>query len=237
MESELKQTTLEIEKQSKEIEKQSNAWYKLSEKAKEAGEKLQNIGDKVKNVGEGLSKGITAPILAVGAASIAAFSEVDEGLDTIIIKTGITGKGFVELEKSLLSLNKVLKMFSVQCLHQPSRLSTAIGVINTRFRVTGTELENLSKIFIQFAEIHQTDLSESIAKTQKIMSQWGLDISKTSGLLGFLTNEAQFSGISIDKLMDSIQRNGSVLKQMGFTLSDSIAILGEFEKTVLMQKL
>lgn len=220
---EIAKTEQELEKLEDRLKKSNPALEAFGAKAKEAGEKLQNIGDKVKNIGEGLTKGITAPILGVGAASIAAFSEVDKGLDTIITKTGATGKQFEELEKSF---NNVFSSMPASA----EQVGTAIGEVNTRFRVTGTELENLSKTFIQFAEINGTDLNNSIATTQKIMSQWGIDISKTDELLGLLTNEAQFSGVSIDKLMGSIQQNGAVLKQMGFSLEDSIAILGEFEQ-------
>ena len=49
----------------------------------QAGQKMKDVGDKITGVGEGLSTHVTAPIAAVGAASLAAFNEVDEGADIV----------------------------------------------------------------------------------------------------------------------------------------------------------
>ncbi|WP_426093403.1 hypothetical protein, partial [Escherichia coli] len=54
-------------------------------------QKIEEAGEKVSNVGKKMSVGVTAPIMAAGAAGLAAFSEVDEAMDTIIQKTGATG--------------------------------------------------------------------------------------------------------------------------------------------------
>ena len=59
-----------------------------AESVKAVGDKVSEAGDKIKGFGEGMTKNVTAPLAAVGGASLAAFSEVDEGLDTIIRKTG-----------------------------------------------------------------------------------------------------------------------------------------------------
>ena len=52
--------------------------------------------------------GVTAPILAAGAAGLAAFSEVDEALDTIITKTGATGETADQLSESFKKLELTL---------------------------------------------------------------------------------------------------------------------------------
>lgn len=59
---------------------------------KETGDKIKEVGDKTTEVGKGLSTHVTAPIIAMGAASLAAFNEVDKGMDIITQKTGATGK-------------------------------------------------------------------------------------------------------------------------------------------------
>jgi phage-related minor tail protein len=53
---------------------------------------MQEVGGKISEVGEGLTTHVTAPIVAVGAASLAAFNEVDSGLDIVEQKTGATGQ-------------------------------------------------------------------------------------------------------------------------------------------------
>ena len=62
---------------------------------KEAGDKIKAVGDKTAEVGKGLSTHVTAPIVAMGAASLSAFNEVDKGMDIIMQKTGASGKARV----------------------------------------------------------------------------------------------------------------------------------------------
>lgn len=215
-------TEQELNRLNGQLNTSTTALEELGNTATNVSKKIGDVGEKTKKAGEGLTKGLTVPIAAVGAASIAAFTEVDEGLDTIITKTGASGEAMDKLQESF---NNVYGSMPVSA----EDAGVAIGEVNTRFRVTGEELESLSKTFLQFANINNTDLNSSIGNTQKIMSQWNIEASKTNEVLGVLTNEAQYSGISIDTLMDSVQKNGAVLKEMGFNLEDSIALLGEFE--------
>jgi phage-related minor tail protein len=69
-----------------------------AQKMAAVGEAVKQVGDKIKAVGEGMTKYITGPIVAVGAASMAAFNEVDEGMDIMIQKTGATGQAAEELQ-------------------------------------------------------------------------------------------------------------------------------------------
>ena len=49
-----------------------------SAQLKEWGDKLQSVGGKMKDVGGDMTKYVTAPIVGVGAASVAAWKEVDD---------------------------------------------------------------------------------------------------------------------------------------------------------------
>ncbi|WP_165444098.1 hypothetical protein [Lachnoclostridium sp. Marseille-P6806] len=74
-------TTLLAQKQGlKNLEKEAkNTDSSIAAALKQTGSKLQEVGGKISGVGETLSKDITAPITAIGAASLAAFNEVDAG--------------------------------------------------------------------------------------------------------------------------------------------------------------
>ena len=57
-----------------------------------AGTKMESFGKKMSVVSAGIA--------GIGAASIAAFKELDEGYDTIVTKTGATGEALEGLTKS-----------------------------------------------------------------------------------------------------------------------------------------
>lgn len=73
-----------------------------------------------------MSVGVTAPIVAAGAAGLAAFGEVDEALDTIITKTGATGDQADRLSQSFKNVGSNT--------HLPLQtVGEAIGEVNTQF--------------------------------------------------------------------------------------------------------
>ena len=59
---------------------------------------------------------------------------------------------------------------------------SAVGEVNTRFHMTGQELEDLSQQFVEFASLNDTDVSSSIDNTQKVMEAFNLK-SKDAGAL------------------------------------------------------
>lgn len=182
---------------------------------------LKDFGDKAEKTGKSLSV-VTAAVTAVGAASYAAWQEVDNGLDTIIKKTGASGEALESLNTSFYNVYGSMPTTA-------EKAGVAIGEVNTRFGVTGQELEDLSRLFIQFAEINDTDLNGSIDNTSKIMTQWSLSMEDAANLLGVITNEAQRTGISSDTLMASLIANGATFKEMGLSVDQAATLLANFE--------
>ena len=189
-----------------------------------AGKKVKKLGEDVSKVGETLSKNVTAPIMAVGAASIAAAKDVDNGLDTIITKTGATGEQLEDMQKRMENIATSIPISF-------ETAGAAIGEVNTRFGVTGQELEDLSAHFIKFAELNGTDVSSSIDSVQKMMSAFGLETKDAGAVLDTLNKVGQDTGISVTKLADSLVTNGSALRELNLNAADSAVLLGNLEKS------
>lgn len=76
----------------------------LSASMKEADDKIKEVGDKTTEFGKGLSTIVTAPIVAIGVASLSAFNEVDKGMDIITQKTGAFNRALKEMQDSIINL-------------------------------------------------------------------------------------------------------------------------------------
>ena len=200
----------------------------LKEAAQESNSTLEKVGEVAGKIGEkseALGKKllpVTAAITGVGAASIAAFNEVDEGYDTIITKTGASGEALEILQDSM---DNVFTSLPIEA----ADAGIAIGEVNTRFGATGEVLEDLSTKFIEFSEINGTDLNGAIDSVDAIMTKFGVDSSQTGEVLGLLTKAGQDTGISMDTLQNTLQTNGATLKEMGLDLTSSVNLLAQFE--------
>ena len=188
-----------------------------------AGQQVEAVGDKMTKVGTGMSKTVTAPIVAAGAASVAAWKEVDEGLDIIVTKTGATGAALEDMQNRAKNLATSI----------PTDFATAgaaIGEVNTRFGVTGKSLEDLSGKFIKFSSINNTDVSTSIDNVQTALAAFGLDVSQAGNMLDILNAAGQETGVSVDALASSLATNSTALREMGFNAADSAMFMANLEK-------
>ena len=195
-----------------------------SQVLKETGKQVQEVGKKIKNVGDDITKKITTPIVAVGGASLAAFSEVDKGLDIVAKKTGATGEDLQKLNDQAIEIAKTI----------PTSFETAgeaIGEVNTRFGLTGDELTDLSTKFIKFAEINDTNVTQSVDGVQKAMAAYGLSAEDAGAFLDTLTRVAQNTGVSVDKLESGIVSNATAFQEMGLSADQAAVFMGQMEKS------
>ena len=186
------------------------------------GEKIQSVGKSITKVGKGLSKYVTAPIVAVGAASMAAFKEVDNGLDIIVTKTGATGEALDSLEESY-------ERIATSIPTDFETAGTAIGEVNTRFHLTGQELENLTGQFIKFSIINGTDVNSSIDMTQKVLAAFNLTTEDAVGLLDTLNKVGQDTGAGMDSMLSGLVTNAAAFQEMGLTVEEAATLMGQLE--------
>lgn len=205
---------MEAELESVNKELKNNKLNEFANACDTAGQKMESFGKKMSVVSAGIA--------AVGAASIAAFKELDEGYDTIVKKTGATGTALKGLTKSADNVFGSMP-------EDMSTVGEAIGEVNTRFHSTDKELESLSKQFIQFASINDTDVTSSVDNVDKIMKAWNVDSKQTGNLLGLLTAKAQETGISVDTLEGYVLDNNATFKEMGLSLEQSINLMAQFD--------
>ena len=118
---------IETENELKNLEQQCRETdTSITATLRATGSKLQEVGGKISDVGTSLSTHVTAPIVAIGAASIAAFNEVDAGLDIVAQKTGATGD---ELE----DMCQIVKDLATEIPTDFETAGAAVGEVNTRF--------------------------------------------------------------------------------------------------------
>ena len=211
-----KTALMNMEAELKNVNEQlkDNKLEKFATACNTAGEKMESFGKKMSVVSAGIA--------GVATASVKSFTEMKEGYDIVVTKTGATGDALEDLKKST---NNVFG-------DMPEDMATvgeAIGEVNTRFHTTGTELEKTSKQFIQFASINGTNVTQSVDQVDKIMKAWNVDASQTGNLLGLLTAKAQETGISVDSLEGYVLDNNAAFKEMGLSLPQAINLMAQFD--------
>ena len=195
----------------------------LSVKTAEKLAKIEKAGDKMKSVGKKMTVGLTAPIMGIGAASIAAFKELDDSLDSITTATGATGEQLESLQDSF-------KTVAGQIPTDMENISTWIGEVNTQFGLMDKQLEDTTGRMLKFSEINGSDVSQSTINAKKSMDLFRLSIEDLPMILDSVSKTSQDTGVGVDQLFDAVNRGAPQLKAMGLGFSESTTLIGRMEK-------
>lgn len=217
---ELQREVLKTENQLKSFTKELDV---VNSKAAKVGSALQEIGSKGEKVGKTLQTHVTAPILAVGAASIAAFKDVDNGLDIIVQKTGATGEALSGMEKVFKDVFSTLPASSEE-------VGNAVGEINTQFGLVGKSLEDATVYMLKYSKITGQDITQATIQAKQAMEKYGLSAKDLPNVLDAVAKTAQDTGVNTDKLFDVVAKGSPQLKAMGLNFAEATAMMGRLEQ-------
>lgn len=212
--------------QLKETEKELKSMQGLSGVMNKVGDGFEKAGKKMSDIGGKLSKGVTAPIVAIGTAAGAAWKGIDDALDTIVTKTGATGDAMKEFEGNF-------KNVFTSIPAEAQQVGDAIGELNTQFGLTGEALEQASTQMVQFAEINGTDITNSTIAAKQAMEQFGASTEELPGFLDTVTAAAQQTGQSTDSIFEAVKRGAPQLKAMGLDMNQSAMMMAKFQQAGL----
>ena len=194
----------------------------------EAGDSMQSLGDKLDAsnlmaAADALS-GIGEKLKEFGRSAQEAFLEVDEGADIIITKTGATGEAADRMAESYKKITNSMPVDSF------ADVGSAIGEMNTQFGFTDDQLEKTSEYLLKFANINDTDVSESAINARKVIEAFELSYDDFNQVLDTTTKVAQNSGVSVDKLFEAAVKGAPQIKALGLEFDEGIQLLGQMEQ-------
>ena len=193
-----------------------------AQKLKAVGGKLKETGESITEVGKNVTEKLTAPIVAVGVAAVAAFNDVDSGMDALILKTGATGEALDDMDD-------IMQQIATEIPVSFEDAGNAVGEVNTRFGVNGEQLKGLSKQYLQFAKVNGTDVTTAVDDTQKALAAFNLGAEDAGKYLDYLTKTSQATGADVSTLSKGVVANATAFKEMGLSIYDATDMMGQLE--------
>lgn len=211
----------------KDINKGTSSWGLDIEKFTSKGSSL------FKQFGIDIDKfaahfGTTGTVVTAIAAAVVALGKLGQAMDeataNIVKGTGATGKELKNLESSLQTslINGVGR--------SAAEVGNMIADLNTRFGVTGKELETLTQEFDAFSEVTGTETKSAINAIADVMAKWNIESQSTDDLMEQLTKASQMSGASVLQLTSSLKQSQSTLSAFGLSVTESISLLSVMSK-------
>lgn len=193
---------------------------KLNNALSGAENKLTGFATKINPVVATVGTLITS-ITAVGLGMFMLGQKVDKAQNIIIKGTGASGDALQGLMDDMRAVNR-------QVPESMDVVAGAIQGLNTRLGLTGEELQEVTKLTLEFARINDTDVSASVRQVTRLMKDWGVeDTAKTMDLL---TKVAQDTGASVESLAEEAVTFGVQFRALGYDMTETVALLGQFER-------
>ena len=214
-----------------------NSGMNSTEKAADGlGDALTDTSKDAEEATEGFTvmKGVLADLAAtaikeiisglkdLGKAAMDAWQEFDDGVDTVIKKTGATGAAAKELENSFANVSK-------RIVADSGAIGSTIGELNTRFGYTGQELEDATVAFLKFSDVTGADAADAVADVSKALAAAGMNAGDYQEILDALTVAGQKSGVSVQKVADGLTKYGAQTRALGLDVEEVIALFSQFE--------
>lgn len=195
----------------------------LQKSLNEAAKSLEKSGETLSSIGGNLTKGLTLPIAAATTGVLKLGMDFDDAIDKIRTGTGATGDALEDLKDD----------FKAVYSSVPSGMadvSTAIADLNTRTGLAGKPLQELSSQMLNLSRITGEELTGVIANSSRLFGDWSVAAEDNAGTMDYLFKVSQNTGVGFNDLNAKLVQFGAPLRQMGFDLETSAAMLGKFEK-------
>ena len=187
------------------------------------GKEIQKTAKKIKSFGSTLTSTLTPAMTALSAAGIAAYSEMDAGMDSVIAKTGATGKA-LEANKEVFNELYRTTAFGAE------QIGDAVGYMQAFTDATGNQLSHLSEYALKFSEITGTEVFESVQMASRMMEQFGVTTNQLPRIFDAMAAASQNSGQEVGELFDVVQENVPQLKELGMGFEEAFAFAGQISK-------
>jgi phage-related minor tail protein len=178
------------------------------------------IGKVEKNVGR-MGVAIVGMGVAAGAGLVAVGDTMDEVFDTIRVGTGATGPALDGLKTSFKNVAGTVSA-------DLTETGSVLADFNTMTGATGEHLEGLTKTFLDLEKITGEDLQ--VENVTRLFGDWGVAAKDQVSTMDELFRVSQTTGIGIGDLTSKVVQFGAPLRNMGFTLDESVALFGKWQK-------
>ena len=182
-----------------------------------AGRAMDKTGRKMQQFGKNMSAKVTAPIVALGAASFSVFKDFQLEMAKVQAVSGATGDEF----KALSDNAKKLGASTVFSAREVAGLQLEFAKLG----FTAKQITGVTEATLNLAQASGTDLARSAEVAGSTLRAFGLDVSETGRVTDVMAASFSSSALDMGLFADSMKFVAPVAKAAGMSLEETSAML------------
>lgn len=184
----------------------------------QVGGKLVKTGKSITNVGSTLTKGVTAPLVAAGAACVKTAAEFESSMSNVQAIAGASGEEMEQLKEKALEMGAKTK-FSA------SESADAFSYMATAGWETSEMLDGIEGI-MYLAGATGEDLAQTSDIVTDSLTAFGLTASDTNHFVDVLAQTANATNTDVSKMGETFKYVAPVAGALGYSIEDTSVAIG-----------
>jgi phage-related minor tail protein len=161
--------------------------------------------------------------VGLGVAAFKLGDNFNSAYDKIRVATGATGERLTGLEADF-------KQVFTSVPTDMESASTAVASLNQSLGLTGDQLQQRSEQLLNLSRITKTDVNTNVKEAADLFKNWNVSTAEQGNALDNIFRASQASGVGFEKLSEEVTTNGVKLRELGFDLNESTALMATLGK-------
>ncbi|MBT4837920.1 MAG: phage tail tape measure protein [Methylococcales bacterium] len=179
---------------------------------------MKRVGGQMKNMGKSMSMYVTAPIIALGAASVKTFANFEQEMAKVNAVSGATNAEFQKLTKNAKLLGESTRFTASQV--------AALQLNYSKLGFKPDEILKVTDATLNLALATGSDLAESATVAASTLRGFELSASEMQRVTDVMALSFSSSALDLEKFKTAMATVAPVAKNAGMSLEQTTAMLG-----------
>ncbi len=188
------------------------------------GNAFSKLGGIIKGLaGPAAIGAVTAAIVGMAKTGFENIKQVEDQMHAFRVATGASGEEAEKFAETIRAMHKVNT-------DSYEDIGAAVTAVRQRFGDLGEQMQPVTQGFMDYAKVTGQDTVKAMDSVSDILARFNMSLDEAGSLMDKMKAATEATGIPIGELQSALDKAGTQFTAMGFSIDESIAMLGAFHK-------